>query len=635
MSVFSKSKWIWANCVQAPDQYTEYKDTINKQGEKTVLNISCDSDYTLFINGNYIASNQYGDFEHYKIYDEIDITEYLTQNENELKLLIYYCGVDTTQRYKKASAGLIYEVVSKNEVITYSSKETLSRLSPAYISGRMKKISSQLGFTFSYDATKESNDGYSASIETNKITSFFKRPIAKLKVLPRKDIKEIKQISNNHYLIDLGQEVVGLAQFDFYSSVEQSIEIAYGESLDNGSVRKIIGDRTFSFEYKAKKGNNAFANYMLRLAGRYLEVFTQFPIEINYIGILPQIYEVNELPYQLESKLDCNIYSICINTLKLCMMEHYVDTPWREQCLYAFDSRNQMLCGYYCFEDQNKDYARANLKLISQDKRKDNLLSICYPCGTELAIPSFSLYYILAVNEYTEYTKDTSLAKEVMPKMKSILDEFLNNMHNGLICKLSGPNMWNFYDWSDYLDGWGEKCENLCPDLVINCLFILALDAYNEMCITINKKTYKQELSNAIRDRINEEFLTDKGIYTLHKGQEQFISLGNSLAILASVPSKELSKSICEKISNDELLPSSLSMNIWKYDALMSVDANKYRDYILSEIRENYKKMIDAGSTTVWETINGSVDFDNAGSLCHGWSAVPIYVYNKLGLIKR
>jgi hypothetical protein len=45
--------------------------------------------------------------------------------------------------------------------------------------------------------------------------------------------------------------------------------------------------------------------------------------------------------------------------------------------------------------------------------------------------------------------------------------------------------------------------------------------------------------------------------------------------------------------------------------------------------------MIDAGSTTVWETINGSVDFDNAGSLCHGWSAVPIYVYNKLGLIKR
>ena len=33
------------------------------------------------------------------------------------------------------------------------------------------------------------------------------------------------------------------------------------------------------------------------------------------------------------------------------MMEHYVDTPWREQCLYAFDARNQMLCGYYAFEN--------------------------------------------------------------------------------------------------------------------------------------------------------------------------------------------------------------------------------------------------------------------------------------------
>ena len=634
MSVFSKSKWIWASCMQAPDQYTEYKDIIAKQGSKTVLNISCDSDYTLFINDEYVASNQYGDFEHYKIYDEIDITSFLTRKENELKFLVYYCGIDT-QRYKKASAGLIYEVICNDKVFAYSSKETLSRLSPAYVSGKMKRISSQLGFSFSYDATKETNDGYSASIEVNKKTSFFPRPIDKLKVLPRKKVKDIKQISNSHYLIDLGQEVVGLAQLDFYSSIEQNIEVAYGESLDSGTVRKIIADRNFSFEYKAKKGHNIFTNHMLRIAGRYLEVFTQAPIEINYIGILPQIYEVKELPYQTENKLDSDIYSICVNTLKLCMLEHYVDTPWREQCLYAFDSRNQMLCGYYCFESQNKDYARANLKLIAQDKRKDNLLSICYPCGTELAIPSFSLYYILAVKEYTAYTNDTSLAKEVMPKMKSILDEFLNNMQNGLICKMIGPNMWNFYDWSDYLDGWGEKNEKSRPDLVINCLFVLALDAYNDICTRLNEKTYRQEISNSIRERINEEFLTSKNIYTLHNGQEQFTSLGNSLAVLAKVPSKEISNIICEKISQSELISSSLSMNIWKYDALMSVDTEKYKDYILTEIRTNYKKMLEADSTTVWETINGSVDFDNAGSLCHGWSAIPIYIYNKLGLIKR
>lgn len=37
------------------------------------------------------------------------------------------------------------------------------------------------------------------------------------------------------------------------------------------------------------------------------------------------------------------------------MHEHYEDYPWREQALYAFDSRNQALYGYYAFG--NYDFA--------------------------------------------------------------------------------------------------------------------------------------------------------------------------------------------------------------------------------------------------------------------------------------
>ena len=34
--------------------------------------------------------------------------------------------------------------------------------------------------------------------------------------------------------------------------------------------------------------------------------------------------------------------------------------------------------------------------------------------------------------------------------------------------------------------------------------------------------------------------------------------------------------------------------------------------------------------TTFWETIDGEKAFENAGSLCHGWSAMPIYYYHTL-----
>lgn len=631
MSVFSKSKWIWASCAEGADQYTEYVFNVKKANNSAFINISCDSDYTLFINGSYVASNQYGDFEHYKIYDSIDITSHLTKEDNNVKILAYHCGVNT-QRYRYAKAGLIFEIISGNEIIAYSDESISSRLCPTYESGRKKFISSQLGFSFAYNATKENKLGYGKSVIVEKSTVFYQRPIKKLTVGKRVNVKEVIKKSPTHYLIDLGAEVVGLATLEFNSKSEQKIEVAYGESLDDGCVRKNIGGRCFAFEYTAKIGKNIFTDYMMRLACRYLEVFCEKPIEIEYIGILPQAYDVDEIQYQTKNDLQNRIYGACVNTLRLCMMEHYVDTPWREQCLYAFDSRNQMLCGYYAFENKNKDYARANLKLMGQDRRTDGLLSICYPCGTELAIPSFSLYYIIAMKEYAEYTRDLTLAEELLDKMRSILDEFSGNMENGLVCKFTTENKWNFYDWSDYLDGWGEKPTHKC-DLILNCLYVMALDSFNCLAISLGEQSYTRVTAENVRERIKDEFLTDEG-FTLHKNENQYTELGNALAVLAGVADKDIANKICDKIISRCFTPASLSMNVWKYEALLKINTEKYSKAVLNEIEDNYKPMVELGNT-VWETVVGSADFDNAGSLCHGWSAVPVYIYHKLGLMER
>ena len=40
--------------------------------------------------------------------------------------------------------------------------------------------------------------------------------------------------------------------------------------------------------------------------------------------------------------------------------------------------------------------------------------------------------------------------------------------------------------------------------------------------------------------------------------------------------------------------------------------------------------MLDEGATTFWETMAGWKDFQNAGSLCHGWSALAAYYYRRL-----
>ena len=43
-------------------------------------------------------------------------------------------------------------------------------------------------------------------------------------------------------------------------------------------------------------------------------------------------------------------------------------------------------------------------------------------------------------------------------------------------------------------------------------------------------------------------------------------------------------------------------MKCFKYDALLLTDKEKWQGHVLDEIRKDYKKMLDAGATSVWET---------------------------------
>lgn len=627
MNNFNMAKWVWVEKDCSPDTYGEFFDEFTWEEGNVNCLLSCDSDYTLFINGKFVASNQYGDFEWYKSYDTIDITKFLKKGKNTIAVLAWYFGTDS-QRYLKATAGLIFELQSNGVALLASGENTRARYSNAYKQGAKKLVTYQLGYSFCYDATKEDDwkttgNGFQKAVLINKKSSFVERPTKKLKLLERVHGTVVLS-EDNHCILDLGKETVGLATLKFLSTTAQKIVVAWGEDVQNGHVRQKIENRDFSFEYIAKKGENNYTNYMLRLGCRYLEIYSELPIEIEYVGLIPQVYSITEKKVVLKDTLDQKIYDACVNSLKLCMMEHYVDTPWREQCLYVYDSRNQALCGYQVFENGNADYVRANLKLISQDRREDDLLAICYPCGMDLTIPSFSLYYFMEINEYLQHTGDLTLAEEVYDKLISILNVFIRNRKNGLVLKFEGKNHWNFYDWSPYLDGALHGTEDAVPDLMINVLFVLALQNLREIDKKLGKSFAYETLLEESKQYTKEAFYNSEiGLYSMTIDGNEYTVLGNSLVILAGLTTQAENQYICEKIANGELSDCSLSMKIFKYDALLTTDKEKWRGHVRNEIRREYGKMIEQGDT-VWETIAGASDFDNAGSLCHGWSAIPI-----------
>ena len=633
MSALENAKWIWYTENATPDSYGEFSDRLVFGGGSAVMRISCDSDYTLFVNGGYAASGQYGDFEHYKIYDEVEITDLLTEGENEILFLVHYFGADSS-RYRVGTAGLIYEAEAAGRILLQSSEATLSRQSPTYVSGNMRRITEQLGFSLTYDARRENEGtGYTPSVAVDKRCRLFPRPIKKQAVLPRTPMKSIRSLGATRLLVDLGGEAVGLPSIELRTEVAQRITVAWGEHVKDGGVRMLIGQRKFYFEYMAKEGLNDFTTYMLRIGCRYLEIISEAPIELIYAGVRPQVYEVTERRAVIADELDRRIYEASVNTLRKCMMEHYVDCPWREQCLYAFDSRNQMLCGYYAFEGGNAAYAGSNLKLLGEDRRGDGLLSICAPCGVRLAIPTFSLYYIMEMKEYVEHTGDTGIAREMLPKLRGILDEFLLRYKDGLIHSFEGEDMWNFYDWTEFASGTDRRGAPAEPDLFINALFLIALDNFGYVCRRLDEVSpYPEGLSENIRRRMRECFFRECGAFSARVGTEEYTVLGNSLAILSGAVKGEEAAALCERIAGGGMVDCSLSMKVLEYEALLSVDAERYRDLVLEEIRESYGMMLERGSDTFWETIGGEADFSGAGSLCHGWSAIPIYFFHRLGV---
>ena len=632
MSWSKKSKWIWLQEEQTVDSYGDFFSEFTYTSGKAYIHISADSNYSLYINGTFVNSGQYGDYPHYKVYDKIDITEFCKEGKNLLAITVWYYGTVGGQTYYKGNAGLRFEIYQENNLSAYSNHSTLSRRNINYIS-RNKLITPQLGLTFLYDATiPESwrtgiDCSFTESREIAQDLPLHERPNEKYEICKRINSVLVKETKWD-WIYDLGREEVGYLTLRVKSPKKQNITIAFGEHLTDGNVRWLNNGRDFSVDIIVGEGVTEYTNYFRRLGLRYLEVISEDALEIEFVSVLPCMYPLKHVKREFSDSAIQRIYDTAVRTLELCMHEHYEDCPWREQALYALDSRNQIICGYHAFEEYR--FPRASLLLLSKSIRPDGLLTICAPSDLALTIPSFSLHYFTEILEYTRYSGDKTLAQEVLPVLKTILEAFLSRMKEGLVPKFDGKEHWNFYEWTEGMAD--EEHDATGFDAALNCLLSLSLQNMQTICDTLDIPADYAEKARALNNRIRQVFLQkEDGLFANSAegtGRSEFV---NALAILCGAATPEDAKTICRALTEHScLVETSLSTRCFKYDALLLQDKEKYRAYILEDIVCRYTKMLDAGATSFWETELGEADFYGAGSLCHGWSAMPVYYFSVL-----
>ena len=452
-----------------------------------------------------------------------------------------------------------------------------------------------------------------------------------------------KDDDGTYLVIDLGRNECGYLDLELETAAPAIVDVAYGEHLDELRVRSSVGGRNFASRYRSRAGRQRFTYYVTRWAGRYLQLHISGctgGTVLHYAGILPADYPVEETGrFDCADRLLKRIQEVGVRTLRICMHDHYEDTPWREQGLYANDARNQALCGFMCFGDY--EFPKVAFDLLGQSVKDDGYLELCAPSETGITIPSFSLVWIIEVMETVLFSGDRAYASSLLPTVRKMIDAYRGTLIDGVLPSPPGDRYWHFYDWARGLHRAGENeftseaLRNPRLDAPLNAFFARALDAAALLGDWTGDEGFAascRETAAGVRAVFHDLFW--------HDGEELYVTYarsGRDPHLCELTQALALCGDLCPETNADALrarlvapdnglVETTLSQAIYKFEAALQ-DAYTHGAWVFERIAADWGSMLYRGATTFWETLKGGWDFFGAGSHSHGWSATPVYFF--------
>ena len=666
------------------------------------LLISVDTNFVVWINGHLAGTGQFTDYPENKTFSQIDIGHLLQAGKNILAIQVHFCGENNFSYipwqgglWYSLNAG---ENIMSSDVQTFSRispsyrQGLLPRITPQMgFTFEYKAVDDDwLSVEYSPDKSWVSSEVFGMDPVPKQ------RPLPMLDILPRvnseivgqgvfrrntlneQTVAEMMQtdflsakratelfcnikvrddldgcavsvepdsmgnVDGVYIIIDLVRQECGLIDLEMTAPAGVKVDIAVGEHLDDMRVRSFVGGRNFSSRYITCEGHQHFTHFMNRYSGRYMQLNISSisgPVTLHYAGLTPTEYALQKRgEFSCSNSLMNQIYNISMRTLHLCMHEHYEDCPWREQALYANDSRNQALTGYYTFGEY--DFPKVSIELLRAGLQDDGYLEMCAPAKIDFTIPSFTFTWFLSLRDHLLHSGNLEFASKILPQARRIIDGYIATLENGLMPSPIGERFWHFYDWADGLTG-----DSVHPtkggltgkrfDAPMNMFLILALRAtatIADACKNILLAERYNKIADEISFAADKKFWNEKSeAYQTFVGEQaienHFAELTQSLALLSGIAGdRQVGLQRMLASENNGWVETTLSQSLYKFQALL-MDDLQYAGWVFDKIKADWGSMLYDGATSFWETIKGQKDFEDAGSLCHGWSGTPAYFY--------
>ena len=175
------AKPIWDETTEV-NQYIEARQRfVITETASAMLQICADTEYAVYLNGVFAGSGQYRTFRGVKVYDEYDVTRFIRAGENELTVTAYSEG-ENSQTYQMDIPMLSFALQCGNQMIL-SGERTEVRKHPCYESGRIEKVTPQLGYAYHYDAAGAQTPWRQAAVLHHHVV-YRERPVKQCRIGP-------------------------------------------------------------------------------------------------------------------------------------------------------------------------------------------------------------------------------------------------------------------------------------------------------------------------------------------------------------------------------------------------------------------------------------------------------------------
>lgn len=682
-------KWIWYGdfgydlfnaWMQARRNFT-----LRTVPVRAPIGITADTQYRLTVNGVHLMRGPARGFQTSWPFDTIDIAPYLRKGKNTIAVLVHQVGISTFQYVHQGLAGLlVWGRVEKEDV----SSGAAWRVRPAPGYTRVPtRVSVQLGFQEFFDARLDDESWLAPEYDDSKWLRPRTRNLGCMpwhgleeRGIPplREEIRfprgvvatssgrcakgyagaadvvalyasekhawraskgasiEAPPTGKDRYhavCVDFGKEVVG--------SLRIVVEGAKGgEIVDTLVTEGLYGLEPGIFDPAGKECHEAFGNRLVLRRGRteheqfdawgyrYAVIVVRNSSKKLKIGL-----KLHGIGYPLELKGEFqssnerlnDIYEMCVWTQQCCMLDAYVDCPWREQAQWWGDARVQGANTFVLSADARL-MARGIRQIASQDVPNGLTYGHAPTMAHGCILPDFTLTWILTHRDYYWQTGDLSLFEEHKARIHRAFEYFQSmRAPNGLLPY--DNRYWLFLDWCPlFKEGF--------PTLY-NFFYLAALRAAIELFRLSGEEPHEyvrreEALVEAIEKHLFRNGTILGGLSWEGKPVAQNSGHVYAWAILLDLfPDHHqtfLERQLLPIVRGprkDPLTPSPFFMT-YVFDALKKCGR---MEETIECIERGWGEMLDRGCTTAVEVWSARPGY---GSLCHAWSAHPIVHFSNI-----